>query len=243
MKERGIMFKDWGVRAIRNMTPDVWPPEPIDSSKPIKWQTRRVVKPQPPEEATDVFTWFAGERKPGFSYAPEGCWIDMPPTEEDWPDDEPIPPKRGFFKACPYGVPGDGLWLRETWRHFEHDAVSGSSHIHYRADGSGTIVPAPKNWASRSGLQWRPSIHMPRWASREDLLVKEIRVERVQDITPKDVLAEGITKRQRSAAFPWHVYAQEDFASVWDSINVKRGFGWQVNPWVWVVTFMRKSKP
>jgi hypothetical protein len=86
-------------------------------------------------------------------------------------------------------------------------------------------------------MRWRPSIHMPRWASRLTLAVTSVRVERVQEITEADARAEGI-EPQRSD------YSGEDsnslqFRDLWDSINAARGYGWAVNPWVWVVEFER----
>jgi hypothetical protein len=103
----------------------------------------------------------------------------------------------------------------------------------------------------------RPSIHMPRWASRILLEVKSVRVERVQDITHADCLAEGIrevTKDDRLMKYclydhpmdrymsltPWHLMPEnaiDAFRSLWNSINEKRGYGWNENPWVWVVEF------
>jgi hypothetical protein len=83
--------------------------------------------------------------------------------------------------------------------------------------------------------RWRPNIHIPRWASRLTLENTEVRVERVQDITLDDMLAEGI------AALPeWEgnqVSTESCWRSLWDSINGPRGYGWDANPWVWVVSF------
>ena len=85
-------------------------------------------------------------------------------------------------------------------------------------------------------MRWRPSIHMPRWASRIDLRVTDVRVERLQEISPDDCLAEGLDKNT-GGAYPWHTYASDEFASLWDILNKLRGFGWDANPFVWVATF------
>ena len=83
---------------------------------------------------------------------------------------------------------------------------------------------------------WRPSIFMPRWASRILLEITGVRVERVQDIALNDAKAEGVD--MYSAQFP------VEFKGLWDSLNAKRGYGWDVNPWVWVVEFKRvEEKP
>ncbi len=83
--------------------------------------------------------------------------------------------------------------------------------------------------------RWRPSIHMPRWVSRITLRVKDVRVERVQEITLDNIIAEGAPfHRDETLA---HDHARIWFAELWDSINAKRGFGWEENPWVWVVEF------
>lgn len=83
-------------------------------------------------------------------------------------------------------------------------------------------------------VPWRPSIHMPRWASRIMLVVSGVRVERLQDISKADCIAEGVENLEDVHA-GWHQY----FAARWDSIYDARGFGWDKNPWVWVVEFTR----
>jgi hypothetical protein len=229
VKERGIIFQSWGVNAIRNMKPGVWPAEAIDPSKPIKWQTRRVVRPQP--FMPDPTRW---------------CWEPKKSLSVGWPSLKTIraagDPGRyerelattSLEDYCPYGVPGDVLWVRETHaigplpgKPYHVSPSPETHHVIYRADMEPAFEPSWK---------WRPSIHMPRWASREDLVVKEVRVERVQAITLHDIQAEGIPYRgdreQLCKAFP----------ALWNKINAKRGFGWDANPCLWVVSYMRKGK-
>lgn len=124
---------------------------------------------------------------------------------------------------CPYGAPGDTLWVRETWCSY----MPGS--VRYRADGH-----------NDAGWTWRPSIFMPRWASRLTLRVYGVRVERVQQITQADARAEGVVDTSGA----WGDLTDTDragprgaFEALWNSINAERGFGWDVNPWVWVVSF------
>jgi hypothetical protein len=81
-------------------------------------------------------------------------------------------------------------------------------------------------------VKWRPSIHMPRWASRTLLEVTEVRVERVASIKWDDVIAEGCPDRGLPDNNP-----MDWFHELWDSINAKRGYGWDINPWVWVISF------
>ncbi|MBW7932469.1 MAG: hypothetical protein H3C62_02410 [Gemmatimonadaceae bacterium] len=140
---------------------------------------------------------------------------------------------------CAYGVPGDRLWVRETFQYeaktdaFEWDVRN--CIIRYRATepGAGPWLTAEDDISDA----WRPSIHMPRWASRLTLEVTGVRVERVQDISEEDAKAEGST-------VPWMYKATQEpvathraaFARLWDSINAKRA-PWSSNPWVWVVAF------
>lgn len=147
---------------------------------------------------------------------------------------------------CPYGQPGDRLWVRETFAYVsphEYPAPFEECKIEYRAD---------KPEAKRAGgwdcepddpeaIRWRPSIHMPRWASRITLEVTGVRVERLQDISEADARAEG--------AYPPPAGTDDDgahydagtfrdgFRALWESIN---GAGsWTANPWVWVIEFRR----
>lgn len=86
--------------------------------------------------------------------------------------------------------------------------------------------------------KWRSPVYMPRWASRITLEITDVRVERIQDVSIEDVLAEGIkeVRGQHSGEY-WREETGGKFVDIWDSINAKRGYGWSVNPWVWAITF------
>ncbi|MFY9288977.1 MAG: hypothetical protein WAO98_10810 [Alphaproteobacteria bacterium] len=152
-------------------------------------------------------------------------------------------------RFCPYGKSGDKLWVRETW-----------------ADPNDQVVIYRANWREDAMLRgldnipltdqdikWRPSIHMPRWASRIKLEISSIRVERLQEISEDDAFAEGVqlpvcknddgtTSRlipvTRKYVPKTHT-AKEFYASLWEEINGKGA--WAQNPWVWVVEFRRED--
>lgn len=201
-------------------------------------------------------------------YKGEGRWWFALPSETDCA-------KYSIKEVrCPYGVPGDWLWVREAWqlvRHSYNEELGagdsdfwdgpipktkprkGTYKVLYRADGE-------------DNEPWRPSIHMPRWASRLTLELVDVRVERVQDISEGDVKAEGV---------PFGIVCMDDgsvmkyrhpdtFARPWDSINggrtmlfeyedddgvvhkeqVPANYGWSANPWVWCLTFRKaEDKP
>lgn len=157
-----------------------------------------------------------------------------------------IHPGSGKFMTdvavCPYGKVGDRLWVRETWRLFNsadecacHDSCDCS-----RMHGKPLYRATDDDGASK----WKPSIHMPRWASRIALEITGVRVERLQDISEEDAKAEGVTATPYPEKFlgadgqvhesPVHKML---FLSLWESIS---GFGsWSANPWVWVIEFRR----
>ena len=167
-----------------------------------KTQTRRVVALREfgPSD-TPGYHWHFRDRR--------GLWNDIS-TER-------------LLELCPYGVPGDRLWVRETWHHEDascFDPKCGQpTHIFYRV-----TEPYPES------IRWRPSIFMPRWASRITLEITDIRVQRVQEISPDDIVAEGIPK---------HLNADTEYIRLWDFLNAKRGLGWDKNPWVWAIAFRR----
>lgn len=155
--------------------------------------------------------------------------------------------KGNALKLCPYGQPGDRLWVRETFvierqcdgerpphsdgRPLQHETWNQDEgrpwlQPHYRATD-----PDPEldmGDGSEPHTTWTPSIHMPRWASRLTLLISKVRVERIQQISGADIGAEGVEMIGNYRA-RWR--------ERWDTLNFKRGFGWDVNPWVWVLDF------
>lgn len=171
--------------------------------------------------------------------------------------DAPGPGALLSFGVRKYGFPGDRLWIRETWRAVERksDSVDG---ILFTADD--TFIPieptkdAAEKWVEaydngRHGGNWRPSIFMPRWASRITLEVTGVRVERLQEISGDDAVAEGIDpnphrcgcescSRTMEMCPAMATGCIEEYATLWESINGKRA-GWDSNPWVWCVTFRR----
>lgn len=149
-------------------------------------------------------------------------------------------------ERCPYGQPGDRLWVRETWGYTGVGIWSVRDAQRWQ-DKSCVVYKADTDCDMTSG--WFPSIHMPRWASRILLEITDVRVERVQDIFETDCPAEGVVRslggmwcgaEHRVHGEPKQFYTARDaFADLWDSINAKRGYGWGSDPWVWVIEFKR----
>jgi len=201
MTEHPIIFSGAMIRAI------------IDGRKT---QTRRIMKPQPPENCGRLIVGNYhptlidghGEEQPGpetfGAYSEDGAWA----------------------LRCPYGSPGDGLWVRETW---SHDAPSLTECRRAHEDALPGVSCGPYYRATEIApgtLRWRPSIHMPRWASRLTLEVTGVIVERLNEISEKGAVAEGFERR-------------EHFAHYWDGIHGPIAF--DRNDWVWVCKFQRKS--
>ena len=125
-----------------------------------------------------------------------------------------------YFVTCPYGKVGDRLWVRESFS-------AEYFNIFYKATE-----------ADPDKFKWKPSIHMPRTACRIILEVLNVRVERVQDITGDDAVAEGVPCTKLGLTYEKNL-CRAQFADLWNSINLSRGYGWDTNPWVWVVEFKR----
>ena len=174
-----------------------------------KTQTRRVIKPQP--------------LCPSLRYYTHG---------REWKDGD------GTLMKCPYGVSGDWLWVRETWAtpgNFDHMKPRDLVQSHYMSDL--TAYRATETHGD-AYFRWRPSIFLPHWLARIKLGVVRVRAERVQGISEKDVLAEGFPWRGIGAELQWGYRPPLVwFQALWDRINAKRGYGWDVNPWVWAVEF------
>jgi hypothetical protein len=212
-KERPILFSGPMINALLNGT---------------KTQTRRIIKPQPPST--------------------HRIWNSHGDDELVFFTDHPTQGEKGnvLHWVCPYGAPGDRLWVRETWRTIARFDDWSPKQIEEGAHNA--AVPADwiqveyadrmrKNWAVHDPNQpgrLRPSIHMPRWASRITLEVVSVRVEQIQSIREEDAIAEGICNHPDDP----HP-ARDYFMDLWDSINAKRGHGWESNPFVWCVAFRR----
>lgn len=240
MRERPILFSGPMVRAILGGT---------------KTQTRRVVSSA--NSITDArWPWLDFTD----AYADRGRYLHVP--QSNAPADHcPECVVRVWPRIAGPDTwidqPATRLWVRETWQYADW-TEDGSPWIGYRADGQQLLRDGAEEfpWAERltdiwaelsdpenvavdgraADRRWRPSIHMPRWASRLTLQVTDIRVERLQDISPKDARAEGISLRHGVEVL------LRDFRALWDSINEARGYGWDANPWVWVVSFQRADQ-
>ena len=174
-----------------------------------KTQTRRVIKPQFNHK------WGSGVRNGDDRYS---VHVDIPNSDGTWK-----------WLYCPYGQVGDRLWVKETFFPLSVDPVNVPLGIKYRADND--FDPHKECY----GCSWRPSIHMPRWASRITLENTNIRVERLNSISEQDAIAEGAEPNNEimpSAGCP-HIVG---FSYLWDSINGKK-YPWESNPLVWVVEF------
>jgi len=203
-----------------------------------KTQTRRIVKIQPDNSADGILADYAldatGKR------ARFALWY-MSADERmaaDWyVHNEP--------QFCPYGQLGDRLWVREVWARDDEDG-----QLMYRADVGKDPYADAWEQGRNEGVpryRWKPSIHMPRAASRITLEITGVRVERLQDISEADALAEGVTPKwepgcsgrlmEAISGFMSFHPAASAYADLWEQIN---GPGsWDANPWVWVVEFKR----
>ena len=233
-RERPILFSGEMVRAI------------LDGRKT---QTRRVVSPQPtgPAVMSDPLADLraAGIPVDGLSREPFALWM----TDERNDLGEFI--EHGV--CCPYGGVGDRLWVREAWypafkRTEASSGVVFPSFAHPHGAPLGHPGEANPGWAplgrnGNKGEGWRSPIHMPRWASRLTLEITDVRVQRVQEISEADAEAEGVEHGNVAGrdvdidADVWNGAYRRAFRALWSSLNAKRGYSWDSNPWVWALTF------
>jgi len=228
-----------------------------------KTQTRRVMKrppppfvqqtpdKHPPKHPEPYIDAYCGERKSPEN--PRGMGVEW----YWWTrDDRPGYP----FGHCPYGQPGDRLWVRETFVRgyktndcgelveYDEDGNQLPLTTWYRA--SDEIGEWLRDGEDLGTVPWKPSIHMPRALSRITLELTDVRVQRVREIRAEDCYEEGLrraTKDERIYKWgcdgmdwvDWRTSPMDAFHGLWDSLNAKRGFGWDVNPWVWALTFKR----
>ncbi|MFA1238679.1 hypothetical protein ACCC84_10150 [Serratia odorifera] len=194
-----------------------------------KTQTRRIVK----SDCMDI-----GEKDDGSRW---------PWREHDEGGD--------YWYPCPFGQVGDRLWVRETWQgplvdeeHLEDylantDKFQAPEFCEYAADGGAR--PEFCDLDDKVHQGWRPSIHMPRWASRITLEITAVRVERLNDISQEDAQAEGMEltgwvpsySNPDNAGFDETFTPYDNFAMLWESIYGVDS--WNANPWVWVIEFRR----
>jgi len=221
MKEHPILFTGAMVKAILDGT---------------KTQTRRVLKPQPPDGMTAGFCpwvktgWAFSELNPDGTLG--GCKCS------------------GGIVSQPYGHVGDLLWVRETTCQYGRDTYDMMSGYHWIAKKSKPILYVADNpdrkYADSIGDWYHrtfPCIHMKKKFARIWLEITKVRVERVQDISIKDIKAEGISEINipyaKKKDLGWYYY--KPMQELWDSLNAKRGYGWDVNPWVFVIEFKRNA--
>lgn len=239
MTERPIIFNGPMVRAVLGGR---------------KTQTRRVVK-LPDRDVRNVRYW-----APPSGRSQEG-WADPGVNYHSYGDRGEL--VGNHIDPCPWGQPGDRLWVRETWAtHWMFDDVPPAritrylrpeetrpDCLYYQADD-----PLPEDPPHKGRIgRWRRSIHMPRWASRLDLLVTGIGVERLQDISSDDAIAEGLQVFNEDGAVLWYSCSApvedwptgwtdspiEAYRRLWNALNAERGYQWVTNPWVWVIEFER----
>lgn len=187
-----------------------------------KTQTRRVCKELTGQAPCNVR--FDPPSQMWQRYGGGGVWIDL---------------------RCPYGVSGDRLWVRETW------ASVAENHICHPNDDYIVYRATDPSWSTYEDWRWRSPYHMPRWASRITLeRVGDRPPERLQEISFEDCRAEGCDPGYREVVEPCpqctpeqcngaHYGEKWHFRRLWDSLNAKRGHGWDANDWVWPVGFRR----
>ncbi|HIE8743433.1 TPA: hypothetical protein ACXP1Q_002814 [Klebsiella quasipneumoniae subsp. similipneumoniae] len=165
-----------------------------------------------------------------------------------WPWSEDAEHTCDFWHPCPFGAVGDRIWVRETFCTVDDTQYGGGKWVDYRATPK-FEASHPAGWDcapnDAEALKWRPSIHMPRWASRILLEITDVRVERLNAISEEDARAEGIIDggclncgepEPCGCANP-EPDATDAFAYLWQSIYGQEN--WNANPWVWVIEFKR----
>jgi hypothetical protein len=199
-----------------------------------KTQTRRVMNPQPPRGdhyGKDIMDWgLSGIYQDDENTAPHRWWLDVQTDVDD----------NSHREIDLRFAPGDRLWVREAFSYETLDVDrNGFMPPWYWADG---------NPSSGDFTKPKPSMHMPRWASRITLTVTEVRVQRLQEISESDAIAEGSIIPGRHGPYYTAQDAEDGkgrvgfsaddlYRKLWDSLNAARGFGWDANPWVVAVTF------
>lgn len=204
-----------------------------------KTQTRRIISPR-------NALWNGGTMPrrvwPQFDF--DNAWIDRGPspagnagpylkvTRRD-ADDEYVDRLYSRVQV------GDRFWVKETWRQYDR-AEECPCYEDCACPTTGTVLFRASHDTGDEMVKWRPSIFMPKSATRISLEVTGLRPERIQSISTEDALAEGITWDMISTMYTGDgSWPQEGFKLLWDGLNADRGFPWEANNWVWVYTFKR----
>lgn len=212
-----------------------------------KRQTRRIVRPQPPDwvhpeivnrtQCQDLFQWTEPEQNPAR-------------VLRRWPADH--------YMRCPFGFPVSHLWVRETWRAWPLVGAGDLWRVEYQADGATRDFIVPAEWSPPKALgrqppPWVSPLFMPRFLSRLTLKVTRVDAQRLQQISEADAMAEGISQvpfrpddgfpvslgymlGADDGQTPLHTSARECFRHHWDVINGDRA-SWDSDPWVWPISF------
>jgi hypothetical protein len=208
--ERPIIFSSEMVRAIL---------------EDKKTQTRRIIK----NEIVQNGKWL------GFENHHENVWEVYGDNPTNWDGDVQMNDWSEFVK-CPYGQPGDRLWVRETTQLQSSDDTNWFNLTYLATEDQIEFKKWPIPSPYKSFREIVPSIHMPRWASRITLEIVNVSVERVKNISENDAWNEGVGGGQLNR---FDIDGRALYKCLWDSINLKRGFGWDSNCWVWVIEFKR----
>ena len=218
MKERPILMKPESVRAILEGR---------------KTQTRRIVKPQPQQGPIGIYGMQSDDRAWSYPKLEDRTSFRVS-NKPNGPD--------GWSDYCPYGIPSDRLWVKETWGCPSADhprckdgrkPIEGDKIV-YLANPSDEYQWGQKGHPGVGDFCWRSPLYMPRWASRLTLEIANVRVERLQEISYADSRAEGMAA-DSDALCMMH------FQSLWDSINAKK-YPWASNPWVWIIEFKNANE-
>lgn len=185
---------------------------------------------------------------------PHDLLLESAQNLDVWYDEKSISYRKNgklLWHPCPYGQPGDVLWVRESYMNMPREGFYQYKATHPNFSQQETRDKILKE----EGLKWKPSIHMPRSACRLFLKVEKLRGERLQDISWVDAICEGLEykpdkklplyrdytqKKMITDRFPHNCFTDPriSFRSLWDIINGSRA-SWESNPWVWAVEFSR----
>lgn len=255
MKDKPILFSGEMVRAIQ----DGKKTQTSRVIKPQPWRDPAIQKEMQP----NAWVWSSVKAAEGLAYdemAKRRCF------RMAW-SEQPLSPREAhpLIAYSPYSV-GDHLWVRETWR-VNGFYETGHVEVIYRSDNDRMVLSVPdeaEDWHTREWIRysdaailagvptdddgcfdlantdwrspWKSSRFMPKWAARIWLEVTDLRAKRIQDISYDEIIAEGWDVEANLPVAAWED-ARAWFIALWDKLNQKRGYGWDMNSWCWVIAF------